>query len=202
VTVDDQDLAAAAAGGDRQALAALVERYRSYAYALAYKIALHADDALDIAQNAFVRVVERIGTFNGHGTFRSWLSTIVVREAMSYLRRPTRREAPTEPEALAEVIDARTVEGGRGARGALAGRRPPDAREALDAAQRRQLVEAAMVRLAPQQRAILALRLREDLGPKEIAERLGVPAQQVRSQLHRAIAALRKAIAEEKPKSF
>jgi DNA-directed RNA polymerase specialized sigma24 family protein len=36
------------------------------------------------------------------------------------------------------------------------------------------------------------------MGPKEIAERLGLPAHQVRTQLHRAIAALREALSEKR----
>lgn len=184
--LEDNRLAAAAADGNEEALATLVERYRRYIYTIAYKIALDPDNALDITQNVFVRLVEKIATFNGHGPFRAWLGTMTSREALSYLRRPSRRETATEPEILTSLADER------------ADGQTRDPREALDVAHRRRVVEATMACLPPQQRAIFALRFREDMGPKEIAERLSIPAQQVRSQLHRAIARIRDAIAEKR----
>ena len=183
--MDDALLAAAAAEGDQEAFTALVERYRPYVYTIAYKIALHEDDALDITQNVLVRLVERIGSFNGTGTFRGWLAAVASNEALSYLRRPGRRETAMEPEIVADLSDQRQSREGK------------DARDVLDAAQRRRLVEQEMQNLSPQQRAILALRLREDMGPQEIARRLGLPARQVRVQLHRAIAKIRDALAGE-----
>ena len=181
--MEDNRLAAAAAGGDDEAFTRLVERYRSYIYTIAFKMTLHEDDALDVTQNVFMRLVEKIGSFRGRGTFRAWLATITVREASGFLRRPSRREASTNPQVLACLSDKDQEN------------KPPDQREALDASQRRQLVEAAMAHLSPQQRAIFALRFKEDMGPKEIARRLGLPAGQVRSQLHWAIAKIRQAIA-------
>jgi RNA polymerase sigma-70 factor (ECF subfamily) len=180
--LEDQRLAAAAANGDDEAFTILVERYRPYVYTVAYKIVLDPDDALDITQNVFLRLVEKIASFNGRGTFKAWLATMASREAINYLRRPSRRETATEPDVLAEMSD-------RLRRGEVA-----DPREALDTAQRRRLVETAMADLSPQQRAVFALRLREDMGPKEIAERLGLPASQVRAQLHRAMARIRQAL--------
>jgi len=57
-------------------------------------------------------------------------------------------------------------------------------------------VETAMSVLSPQQRAIFALRFREDMGPKEIAENLGLKAGQVRTQLFRSIEKIRAELAE------
>jgi len=185
--LEERELAAAAAAGDEQAFTQLVERYRSYVYTIAYKIALDEDDALDIAQNVLVRLIEKIGAFNGTGTFKAWLGTIAVREAVSFLRRAGAREVPTAPETLQEIPDQGFD--GRGRRDPL---------EALDAAQRRRRVETAMRQLAPQQRAIFALRFVEDMRPKEIAERLGLPPRQVRSQLHNAIDRIRQIVAENK----
>jgi RNA polymerase sigma-70 factor (ECF subfamily) len=191
VALQDNDLAAAAARGDQEAFALLVERYRRYIYAIAYRIALNEDDALDITQNVFVRLVEKIGAFRGRGPFRAWLATIASREALSHLRRPARRrEAATEPDALERLADHRGAS------------RSGDVRQALDDAYRRRQVEEAMMTLSPQQRAIFALRLKEDMPPREIARQLGLPPRQVRSQLHRAIARLRQIVGDDdKPRN-
>lgn len=183
--MEDKRLAAAAANGDQEAFTRLVERYRPYVYTIAFKITLNEDDALDVTQNVFVKVVEKIGAFNGRGPFRAWLATIAAREAATLARRPSRREVSMEPHTLEGVSDARHTH------------TTDDLRGTLDAARRRRLVEGAMARLPAQQRAVFALRLKEDMRPKEIAERLGIPAHQVRSQLHRAIAGIRRALAEK-----
>lgn len=184
--MEDRDLAAAAAKGDQEAFTSLVERHRVFIYAIAYKIALHEDDALDITQNVMLRLVEKIGRYRGEGPFRAWLATLASHEAINFLSRSGHRtERPTPAEDLEEMAAE--------AAGATAPRDDP--REALDRAQRRRLVEAAMTRLSPQQRAIFVLRYREDMWPRDIAKRLGLPARQVRSQLHRAIARLREIVA-------
>lgn len=183
--MDDGTLAARAATGDQAAFTALIERYRRYIYTIAYKIALNEDDALDITQNVYARLVERIGDYEGRGSFKSWLAVMTSREAISFLRRSSRREEPTAPEIIEDLAMELTASASI------------DVRAALDVEQRRRLVEQAMKSLSPQQRAIVALRLGEDIGPKEIAQRLDLPASQVRSQLNRAIERIKKILAEE-----
>lgn len=183
--MEDNRLAAAAAKGDQDAFTILVERYRPYVYRIAYKITLHEDDALDVTQNVFVRLVEKIHYFNGRGKFRTWLATIATREAINRLRSPSRRETSTERQILEGMSEERRS------------RDTNDPREKLETVEQRRLVEWAMGHLSAQQRAIVALRLSEDMTPKEIAEHLGLPARQVRLQLHRAIAKIRHVLAEK-----
>lgn len=193
--MDDAILVAKAAAGDQDAFTLLVERYRRYIYAIAYRIALHEDDALDIAQNVLLRLVERIGQFDGRGPFRAWLAAVTAREAVSYRRRSQRRrEDLMAPEEMAAMADGRTADGRTATGGSHA---PAAVAEALDGVRRREMVEAAMADLSPQQRAIFALRFQEDMTPKEIAERIGLPAKQVRSQLCRAVARLKEMMAEK-----
>jgi RNA polymerase sigma-70 factor (ECF subfamily) len=182
--LDDRKLAQAAAGGDQSAFETLVARYRGLIYAIAYRITLNVEDALDVTQNVMVKMVEKIGDFEGRGSLRGWIATIAARESMNHHRRPGRRERAAEPAAIEALIENQgTVE--------------KNARDLLEEKQRRAMVERAMACASPQQRAIFALRFMEGLGPKEIAERLELPAAQVRSQLHRAIARIREAVAKE-----
>lgn len=183
---EDKKLAAEAAQGDQRAFTTLVERYRRYIYSIAYKISLNEEDALDISQNVLLRLVTKIGQFQGQGSFRGWLATITTNEAMSFLRKASRRrERATDPESLALMADTKPSS------------IRDNPRRAADTAQRRQLVEENMALLSSQQRAIFGLRFREEMPPREIAEKLGLPPGQVRSQLHRAIARLREALTEK-----
>ena len=186
--LEDKKMAAAAARGDREAFTALIERYRRYMYSVAYRIALNEDDALDITQNVLLRLVSKIGQYNGRGAFRSWLATITSNEAMSFLRRAVRKR-----ERAFDPVDLDAVAASEGLSSKI-----HSPRRAADLEQERELVEKAMSGLSTQQRAIFALRFREEMPPREISERLGLPPGQVRSQLHRAIARLRDIVAEKR----
>lgn len=175
---DDRELALRAGQGDRGAFVRLVERHRRLVYAVAWRVVLNEEDALDVAQEALAKLARKIGQYRGDGSFRGWLSTLVTREALNLLRRPGRRERPVDPATLAGLADR---DGGSRA----------EARDRIEHGERRAMVETAMARLPPQQRAIVALRLGEDLTSAEVARRLDLPKAQVRSQLSRAVARLR-----------
>lgn len=76
-----EDLARRAAGGDRDAVAALVRALQADIYALALRMLWHREDAEDATQEILVRVVTRLGQFG----FESRLKTWVYRIATNYL---------------------------------------------------------------------------------------------------------------------
>lgn len=175
--MDDSQLVAAAAKGDQDAFASLFVRYRQRVYRVAYRIMLNEDDALDVTQDVFVRLADRLSEYSGRGSFGAWIGAVTANVALSHLRRPHRREMPTDPDSLADV---HTV--------------APLARHRAEQHERRELVDNAMRRLSCQQRAILLMQCGEDIGPGEVARRLGLPPTQVRVQLRRAILRLRESI--------
>lgn len=187
-TFEERDLVAQAAAGDQGAFTTLVKEYRRYVYGIAYRVIMDADAALDVTQNVFIKLAKSIKQYKGSGPFKAWLATIATREAISYTRGKVRRESPTEPEDLDRLAETQ----GTG--------NIPDARETLDSQRRLERIETAVAELPAQQRAILALNLNEDLGPKEISERLGISARQVRSQLHRAIARVKEKMSRNERK--
>lgn len=180
--MEDQALAMSAAQGDQQAFTILVERYRRYIYAIAYRVVLHEDDALDVTQNVFLQMARKIGDYDGRGSFKGWLAAITVRQGLDHHRRGAHLGEPTEPEVLARLAERHQAEA------------PDSARQALEKKQRRERVAAAMAGLSAQQRAIFALRFYEEMGPKEIGARLGLPPPQVRSQLFRAMTKIREIV--------
>lgn len=205
--MDDRTLASAAAQGDETAFEALVERYRRYIYTIAWKITLHEDDALDVTQDVLALLAERIGQWRGEGPLRAWLAAIAARAALDFLRRQRRHpEEVLDPAALELAMNggAGADAGGRNRAGnreaghglgwsSLASVNP---RAEAERNERREMVGAAMGALSPQQRTIFWLRWKEELGPGEIADRLGLAPGQVRVQLHRAIERLRETIDE------
>ncbi len=186
--MDDNILVGAALKGDQEAFAQLFKRYRRYVYTIAYKITMHEDDALDVTQNVFLTLAEKLGAYEGRGTFRAWLAAVAARQAYSHQRRAGHeRQRVVEPRVMEELQHVVSVEG----------KGKNDPRLAFETEERLRLVDEAMVALSPQQRAILTLRLKEGMRPAEIAERLGIAAKQVRSQLHRAIKKIREVLSRK-----
>ena len=184
--MDDNILVEAALNGDQEAFAQLFKRYRRYVYTIAYKITMHEDDALDVTQNVFLMLAEKLGAYEGRGTFRAWLAAITPRQASSHQRRAEhQRRKAVELQVVEELRNVVTPED----------RNNP--RLAFETEERLRLVDQAMVALSPQQRAILTLRLKEGMRPAEIAERLGIAGKQVRSQLHRAVKKIREVLSRK-----
>ena len=100
----DLDLAALAAGGQRDAFGELVRRHGSAVRALLRRMG--ADPALadDLAQDAFLAAFEQIGEFRGEGTFQAWVKRIAARLYVRRWRRDSRLDLMAEtPEATEEA---------------------------------------------------------------------------------------------------
>ena len=77
-TQDDAALAIAAAAGESAALDQLVRCHQRWIYNVALRFMLNPSDAHDLAQEAMVRIVTRIGQFEGRSAFRTWAYRIVA----------------------------------------------------------------------------------------------------------------------------
>ncbi|QHW00077.1 RNA polymerase sigma factor [Spirosoma endbachense] len=71
--------------GDSASYAFLVDRYKHMAYTIAVRIIRNAEDAEDVAQEAFVKAYQQIHKFEGKSKFSTWLYTIVYRVAITKL---------------------------------------------------------------------------------------------------------------------
>ena len=178
MVMNDEQLAGDASQGDRDAFAVLIERYEAWIYTVAYKIVLHEQEAREITQDVVGKLVTAIRAYQPPGNFRAWLAAVTAHTAIDFLRQAGRREPPGEAVPFEEAKE-------------VCPDPAPNPREALEGQNLRECVEKAMADLTPQQRAILTLRLEEDLPTKEIAARLGIPPKQVRVQLSRGYTQLR-----------
>ena len=169
-------LVQAAQRGDSAAFAEIVRSFQRSIYRVAYALTRNASDADDIAQETFVRAYQAIGRFRVGEPLYPWLSRIAVNLAYSLHRRRKRR-----PETSIEPL----VESGR----QWAVEDDP-AERAAETEQHERLAEA-FGHLSPEHRAVLTLRVVEDLSYDEIARTLGVPVGTVMSRLSRARVELR-----------
>jgi RNA polymerase sigma-70 factor (ECF subfamily) len=90
VCVTDAELVALARQGDQQAFGELVDRHRRAVYRAALAAIGSSAEAEDAAQDAFVTAYQRLGTFKGEASFKTWLLTITWNHAINRRRRLTR----------------------------------------------------------------------------------------------------------------
>ena len=173
----ERALVAEAQAGRRAARDELARRVRGPAYVLALQLVGNRDDALDVAQDAMLRLFAHLGRVAPDRPLRPWLFAIVRNRARDLWRRRAAR-----PE---ESVDARPDLAAH-----VVSRSADPERLAADTERARRLW-AAVGALSRSHREILVLRDFHDLQYGEIAEVLGVPVGTVMSRLHRARSALR-----------
>ncbi|MFN8027527.1 MAG: sigma-70 family RNA polymerase sigma factor [Acidimicrobiia bacterium] len=165
----DDELAARAAAGNREALEVLLDRHTDRVHAICRRVVLDPEDALDATQEALIALARGIGRFDGRSGFTTWLHRVATNAALDELRRRKRR-VPTTP-SRDDLTDpgASTVEQRVAAR--------------LD-------VDAALARVPDDFRVAVVLRDLCDLDYPEIADVLGVPVGTVKSRIARGRRAL------------
>lgn len=100
---EEKELIRAAQGGDLDAFGQLVLRYQKKVYWIAYGLVGDAEEAQDLAQEAFLRVHKAIDRFKLQYNFYTWLYRIVVNLAIDHLRKRGKHQSvslddfPTEP---------------------------------------------------------------------------------------------------------
>jgi RNA polymerase sigma-70 factor (ECF subfamily) len=161
---DDMALVARARDGDARAFRSLVERYERRAYSLAYGMVHNQADALDICQEAFLKVHRHLGGFQGDAAFYTWLYRIVMNLCLDHLRRAGRATQLDYDDAIGHD----TEEGGE--LPGLPQRFEADPGEALRRKELRGQLESAIARLSPTHRAVLLLREVDGLAYEDMAK--------------------------------
>src|ERR1700691_2552827 len=88
----DEQLLVKHAQGDREALEELFRRYRLLAYRVAHRLLGNEADALDAVQEAFVKALIHLPSFQGRSSFKTWLLRVVSNAALDLGRQRGRRE--------------------------------------------------------------------------------------------------------------
>jgi RNA polymerase sigma-70 factor, ECF subfamily len=160
--------------GDTAAFTTLVQKYSGTLYNAAFRITHRREDAIDATQAAFVKAYEKLPSFDYNHRFFSWIYRIALNEALDIAGR-RRREAGLDdaPEPIGGDIEGEYA-----------------------AAERERLVQRALMRLAPEVRALIVLRHLQGLSYADIAEVLGVSEKTVKSRLFSARQRLRQVLEE------
>ena len=176
--VDDHDLVIAARKGDRDAFKTLFERYHRRAYALAFGVIRHPDDAMDVVQDAFIKAHKYLDKFEGNSSFYTWLYRIVMNLAIDHLRKH-RRVKPVE-------LDESRLEADGGENALLPKILGGNPGRALMDKQIRARIDQALDELSENHRAVLVMRELEGLSYEEMAQTMGCSKGTIMSRLFHA----------------
>jgi RNA polymerase sigma-70 factor (ECF subfamily) len=183
----DQQLVALALNGRPDAYGELVRRYQTAVYNIAYRLAGDPHDALDLAQEAFVRAFSALSSFDQRRPFGPWIGRIATNVALNSLQR---RRVPTVP------LAHQSLDGTANAHDPADETAEPE--RIFLAGERQAQLRQAILALPPRYRAVIELRHFQDRSYEEIAEALGLPLSDVKSHLFRARRQLRALLEEDR----
>ncbi|MCA0012571.1 RNA polymerase sigma factor [Mesorhizobium sp. B292B1B] len=180
---DELRLVARALARDSDAFRKIMKLNNQRLYRLARGMVRNDSEAEDIVQEAYVRAFANLGTYRGDASLSTWLSRIVINEALGRLRKGRRTVAmPENPEAQIIRFPLNPSD---------------DPERTMAQRQILALVERATDSLPDAYRAVFVARVIEGLSIEETADLLGVRPETVKTRLHRARALLRKALDDE-----
>jgi RNA polymerase sigma-70 factor (ECF subfamily) len=181
--VEDADLLARLKAGSEEALSALMARHERRLYGVAYGYLRNSEDALEVVQDAFVKLFQQSQRIDTRAEVGAWLTRVAINAAIDRYRQKKRRgsrEVGVETEDLQH----------------LPARHERDALDNLHTEDSRRALERGLRALNERQRAVVTLRHFSDLSLDEIARTLDVRLGTVKSSLNRALALMKTAMGE------
>ncbi len=183
----DLELTRRAARGDERAFEAIMRRNNRALYRAARSILRDDADAEDAVQDAYWRAYRAIGTFQGESKLSTWLTRIVINEALQKMRK-RKQDSGTAPRENIVNFEARLNE---------AASEADTPERAAARAQTRRLIEHKIDELPAAFRTVFVLRALEEMSVEETAACLDIPEATVRTRYFRARGLLRQALASE-----
>ncbi|MGH7406516.1 MAG: RNA polymerase sigma factor [Candidatus Methylomirabilales bacterium] len=188
VETTDEELMRAVQAGDEAAFPLLYRRYERRLLAFLAPYVGDLARAEDLLQDTFLRVFRQRASYESRGAFRTWLFAIARNLALDHLRRLRSRRESTSP--LGEKSQA------GGAPESLADP-ASDPLGVLSGRHAARALQAALLELPEEDRAVILLSRLEGLRYREIAEVLGSTEGAVKVRAHRALLTLRKRLQRE-----
>ena len=161
---DDAQLLQRFRNGDREAFTELVIRYQKPIYNAAFWILRKGEDASDVTQSVFLKVVERLDDYDPQYKFFSWIYRIAVNESLNLQRRKGHED---------ELDDDTEFEGPQSA--------TPE--HQLSQAERSRRLQDALMRMSTTDRTVLTMRHFSECSYLEIAQVLEIDEKTVKSRL-------------------
>ena len=178
--VSDQALTGAAAKGDMAAFEELYKRHNRRVYSVCLRMTHNVSEAEDLAQEVFIQLFRKIGSFRGESAFTTWLHRLTVNQVLMHFRkRSVKLERTTQEGDTPEQV--------------VRGTQNPNTMPVVD----RIALDRAIAQLPPGYREVFLLHDVEGHDHEEVAQMLGVATGTSKSQLHKARMKLRRLLSEQ-----
>ncbi|MDY7227781.1 RNA polymerase sigma factor [Hyalangium rubrum] len=191
MATDDLTLVKRVRDGDQRAFKLLVERYQRKVYAVALGMLKDKEEAMDVSQEAFVKVYKYLDHFKGDASFYTWLYRITVNICIDIIRK--RQGAGGEAVEFDETMPMDVSEANIGALGSRLGTNPQKSALRRELAEK---IQEALAAVPEKHRAILLLREIEGMSYEDLSRTLDIPKGTVMSRLFHARAKVQKILSQ------
>ena len=151
--------------GDENALDEIVQTYQTKAFWVSRHVVRNDEVALDIVQEAFVRVLRKHHMYDRNRSFQNWFLQIVRNLSIDHLRR-------NKATAMQEIVEIQAEH--------------VDLSASMQAQERHQRIQVCLDAMPENYRELIVLREIEGISPRDIAEQIGVDYGTARWRIHHA----------------
>lgn len=188
VSINDAVLIEQYQKGDSAALERLVLRYQNRIYNVILKMCADPDDAAELTQETFVKVIENLDKFEGRSSFYTWTFRIAVNLTLNYCQRNSKLafRSLDEEQQQKDDSDVKQV-----LKDFLSDDSSPDPAAEVQSKELYRIAAKVLMGLDEEHRAVIVLRDIEGMSYARIAEVLDIELGTVRSRLSRARSKMR-----------
>lgn len=188
IALEDLQLAQRAIARDGNAFRNIMKKNNQLLYRIARGIVRNDGEAEDIVQESYVRAFSQLGNFRGESTLATWLSRIVINEALGRLRKKrTHKDVSLSENQSVEAQIIQFPNTGNNV----------DPERHMAQRQILKMVEDAADALPDVYRMVFVMRLIEGLNVEESAKLLRIRPETVKTRLYRARALVSKRLAAQ-----
>lgn len=163
-----KDTLVRASQGDMEAFEDIYKASSSFVYNVAFRVVNNREDALEVAQEVFMIIHDKLKTFRFESSFKTWAYRITANYAINFAKKNSRAKTVPYEDSFGEGAVLNEVQ------------------TQMDQEHQSQLVEKLLAELNPDQRACVVLRDIQGLSYEEIAQALNININTVRSRLKRS----------------
>jgi RNA polymerase sigma-70 factor (ECF subfamily) len=190
INIDDAVLVQQCWQGDSAAIERLILKYQNRIYNVILKICADPDDAAELTQDTFVKIIENIESFQGKSSFYTWAFRIAVNLTLNYCR----RNARIGFSSLDEEQVRSNNRPGRFLKELLTNDNSIDPVAVAQNKELCQIIAGSLMKLDDAQRAVIVLRDIEGMNYNQIAKVLDIELGTVRSRISRGRKKLRESL--------
>ena len=176
---EDADLVDRYLAGDMTAFDELMIRYERQIYRVCYRFVENREDAMDLAQEVFIKAFEHLGSFRRESSLKTWLYRIAMNHCINHVKKHS--------QDFVEVTE-------------YTGSVRATVQSQLEDREQREQFRRLVKQLPPKQKAILELRINEQLSYEEIARISGRSISTIKASVFFALEKMRKLVKDPNAK--